>query len=160
MGCKPMEFDLPSQFKDLCNARDRIKEHYRSTGLQFTFDGNLVGDIGEALAAHFFGVVLTANGQHGIDGTVDGKTVQVKATGKGLGPAFRYNAIWAHQLLFFSLDFDALRGCVIYNGPEAPVRGLLPKKYNNQRVVNFKRIVALGKEVPASEQLKPIIRLD
>ena len=45
-------------------ARDAVRHHYRGVlaymgsghGLQFTLDGNLVGDIGEAIAGELFGV--------------------------------------------------------------------------------------------------------
>ena len=47
----------------------------------FTPDGRMVGDIGEVLAANFFGVNLHAVGRHDWDGTHNGRNVQIKATG-------------------------------------------------------------------------------
>jgi hypothetical protein len=42
-------FDLPEMVLDLVNARDRLAAYYRDSGRTFTFDGKLVGDLGEAL---------------------------------------------------------------------------------------------------------------
>ncbi|PYE40441.1 hypothetical protein DFI02_1164 [Rhizobium sp. PP-F2F-G20b] len=44
-------FDLPPVITDLVLARNRLRDHYISSGLNFTLDGNLIGDIGEAVAA-------------------------------------------------------------------------------------------------------------
>ena len=103
-------FPLPPLVTDLVNARNRIRSHYQSmleakggtAQLHFTFDGNLVGDIGEALAAELFGIRLVdEKSTEGIDGYApDGRTVQVKATGTGRGPAFRQTQMRADHLLF------------------------------------------------------------
>ncbi len=83
-------FDLPAEVRDLLAARNRLRDHYRDAELRFTLDGNLVGDIGEAVAAKLFGIKLAPRCGAGIDGhAADGRTVQVKASGSGLGPAFR-----------------------------------------------------------------------
>ena len=93
-------FDLPQEIADMVHARNRLRAYYNKSladsgsavELKFTFDGNLVGDLGEALAVQQFGIKLVeTSSTEGIDGyTDDGKyTVQVKATGTGRGPAFR-----------------------------------------------------------------------
>ena len=59
-------FKLPPAIATLVDARNSVREHYetvlRSQGsnveLKFTLDGNLVGDIGEAIATELFGVKL------------------------------------------------------------------------------------------------------
>ena len=48
-------FGLPPIITDLLQARNRLRDHYRSAALTFTLDGNLIGDIGEAVAAELFG---------------------------------------------------------------------------------------------------------
>lgn len=93
-------FKLPKQIAALVQSRDELKAHYQKclkkvgseVELKFTLDGNLVGDLGEALAVELFGVKLVEiKSTVGIDGYVRGgkQTVQVKATGTGRGPAFR-----------------------------------------------------------------------
>lgn len=78
------EFDLPAEIEPLLAARDRLRERYASSGLRFTLDGNLVGDIGEAIAAELFGIELSARCGSAVDGFTKGpnrKSVQVKASG-------------------------------------------------------------------------------
>lgn len=76
----PTSFYLPPVVTELLSARNRLRDHYRSAGLTFTLDGNLVGDIGEAIAAELFGITLSARNGTGIDGHApDGRSVQVKA---------------------------------------------------------------------------------
>ena len=77
-----LEFDLPPAIADLVAARNKLRAHYASAGLKFTLDGNLVGDLGEAIAVELFGLQLVeARSTAGIDGRApDGRTVQVKAS--------------------------------------------------------------------------------
>lgn len=156
-------FDMPDVIRDLVSARNRIRDHYadRIPGggdkplLSFTLDGNLVGDIGEALAVELFGITLVDRKSHpGIDGYApDGRTVQEKATGAGRGPAFRRIEERAEHLLFFDLDFDECRGTVVYNGPEAPVIACLPEGWSGQRIVSRKRILALDAALSEDQRL-------
>jgi hypothetical protein len=75
-------FSLPPVITDLVVARNRLRDHYRSAALEFTLDGNLIGDIGEAVAAELFGLKLSTRNGTGINGHApDGRSVQVKATG-------------------------------------------------------------------------------
>ncbi|WP_423814968.1 DUF6998 domain-containing protein, partial [Pseudomonas viridiflava] len=50
MDAKQIEFRLPEVIADLWKAQQALAAHYVSTGLKFTLDGRLVGDIAEALA--------------------------------------------------------------------------------------------------------------
>lgn len=50
------EFELPAEIQPLLEARDKLRQRYAASGLCFTLDGNLVGDIGEAVAAELFGI--------------------------------------------------------------------------------------------------------
>lgn len=160
-------FDMPDAIRDLVFARNRIRDHYadRVPGggdkplLSFTLDGNLVGDIGEALAVELFGITLVDRKSHaGIDGHApDGRTVQVKATGTGRGPVFRMIGERAEHLLFFDLDFDEGGGTVVYNGPEAPVIDCLPEEWRWQRGVSRARILALDAALSEDQRL-PFIR--
>lgn len=122
------QFRLPSVLRPLCEAQESLAKHYQWTGLKFTLDGRLVGDIAEAIAFENFQLVPTGQRQGGIDAIcVSGRSVQVKATCQaGKGPAFSYGRSCADDLLFFEIDLKREIATVLYNGPEAPVRALLP----------------------------------
>lgn len=147
-------FDLPAEIADLLVARNRLRERYRAAGLSFTLDGNLVGDIGEAVAAELFGIRLAARCGAGIDGHApDGRSVQVKASGSNLGPAFRFIETRADHLLFFNFDFEAGRGVVTFNGPEHIAIAALPLVWKNQRSVRLAGIRRADTRVSDAERL-------
>ncbi|MDR7035095.1 DUF6998 domain-containing protein [Mesorhizobium sp. BE184] len=151
------KFKLPPAISDLVFARNKLRDHYSAVGLRFTLDGNLVGDLGEAIAAELFGIRLVETRSiPGIDGYApDGKTtVQVKATGTGRGPAFRQTETRAAHLLFFDLDFEEAQGTVVFNGPESIATKTLPVKFNNQRMVSPAQIRAADKKVEEHQRLK------
>lgn len=147
-------FPLPGHVRDLVSARNSLRDHYAGTDLRFTFDGNLVGDLGEAVAAELFGLRLAGRSNHGIDGyTSDGRrSVQVKASGTRRGPAFRPIKEHADYLLVLHFDFGACTGEVIYNGPEAPVVARL-KNFSGQRCVSLPALIRLNAAVPDHERL-------
>ena len=160
-------FQLPPQIRDLLEARNRLRRHYHgilnqqgsNAELSFTLDGNLVGDIGEAIAVELFGVKLVeAKSFEGIDGFApDGKTtVQVKATGTGRGPAFRQTETRAHHLLFFDLDFENLVGEVVFNGPEHFAVAKLPSVFSGQRSLTRRQIRVADTLVPDDQRLPTI----
>lgn len=156
-------FDLPPAIARLLDARNVVRQHYeailRGQGsdveLKFTLDGNLVGDIGEAIAAELFGVRLVpAKSTEGIDGyAVDGRTVQVKATGTKRGPVFRNTETRAQHLLFFCLDFEKALGTVAYNGPEHYVTHHLPATFTGQRMVSRAQVRRAADLVQNHERL-------
>lgn len=159
-------FALPPAIIELLAARDAVRAHYRSVlrrqgsevDLRFTLDGNLVGDIGEAIAAELFGVKLvSAKATEGYDGHApDGRTVQIKATGTKRGPVFRNTPVKADHLLFFCLDFQNATGTVIYNGPESDARRKLGDGFLGQRMASRRHIEAIGTAVPSQLQLPRI----
>lgn len=153
-------FLLPPAIADLVAARNRLREHYELVGLEFTLDGNLVGDLGEAIAAEIFGIKLVpTKATMGIDGYApDGRTVQVKATGKGRGPAFRLVETKADHLIFFDLDFEAGIGVVVYNGPEHIATAALPKVFAGQRSLTPLQIRAADARVAPADRLPVIVR--
>lgn len=159
-------FKLPPAIADLIAARNKVRDHYQaalrnqgsSVELKFTLDGNLVGDIGEAIAAELFGVTLVeTKSTEGIDGYApDGRTVQVKATGTGRGPAFRCTETRADHLLFFDLDFETATGQVVFNGPEHYAMKSLPSSFDNQRSLTRKQIRDADGQVEHGERLPRI----
>lgn len=152
-------FVLPPAVADLVAARNRLRDHYASTGLQFTLDGNLVGDIGEAIAAELFGVSIEPRSTKGIDGYApNGLTVQVKATATGGGPAFRKTEVRSQHLLFFQLNVEDLTGEVIFNGPEEIALAEFPVTWvRDQRSLSPKRIRDADEKVPEESRL---VRID
>ena len=81
---------LPTSVVDLYRAHEAMCRQFAHTGLAFTLDGKLVGDIGEAVVAEAFGIKLCERRVAGVDGYAhDGRSVQIKATGlPKRGPAF------------------------------------------------------------------------
>jgi hypothetical protein len=156
-------FSLPPAIAQLLEARNSVRRHYekvlRAQGsqvdLKFTLDGNLVGDIGEAIATELFGVKLVeTKSTEGIDGYApDGRTVQVKATGTKRGPAFRKTETRAEHLLFFCLDFENATGTVVFNGPEHHVTRYLPEEFRGQRMVTRPQIQRADAVVDDAERL-------
>jgi hypothetical protein len=153
------QFELPGEISALVAARNGLRHRYRSSGLKFTLDGNLVGDLGEAIAAEIFGVRLSAaRGLKGIDGyALDGRSVQVKATGTGRGAAFTPVETHADHLLFFCFDLEALKARLLFNGPERIIRRFLPDVWVGQHKVSRSNILAADKLVSAEQRLVPAI---
>jgi hypothetical protein len=150
-----VKFELPPSVQRLIAARNELKAHYRDVDLHFTLDGNLVGDLGEAVAAELFGLTLTGRSNEGIDGYApDGRSVQVKASGTKRGAAFRPVETRADHLLFFHFDYDGCFGEIIYNGPEEPVRQMLPPTWVGQRCVSAAAFRRLDKSVADGERLQ------
>lgn len=127
--------------------------------MKFTLDGNLVGDLGEAIAVELFGIQLAeTKSTEGIDGFApDGQTtVQIKATGTGRGPAFRRTDTQADHLLFFDLDFETAKGTIVYNGPEHRALAALPNVFPGQRSLTRKQIRDAQRLVEKNERLPRI----
>jgi len=159
MGAHLRTFNLPPVIADMVLARNKLREHYRTANLDFTFDGNLIGDIGEAIAAEIFELKLTPRNGTGIDGHApDGRSVQVKATGTNRGPAFRMVDTRAEHLLFLEFDLENLSGQIVYNGPEAIALEYLPKQWTGQRSLTRSQIRQADLLVPDSARLKPVAR--
>lgn len=157
------KFVLPPDIAGLIAARNAVRDHYakklRALGstveLSFTLDGNLIGDLGEALAVDLFDIKLVETKSHeAIDGfTPDGRTVQVKATGTGRGPAFRQTETRADHLIFLDLDLENAVGEIVYNGPEHYAVAMLPEVFAGQRSLTPGQIRAADRLVRDDERL-------
>lgn len=152
----PRRFRLPDAIANLIAARNELRAGYSRFGLSFTLDGNLVGDLGEAVAAELFGLrLIETRSAAGIDGYApDGRTVQVKATGTGRGPAFRQSETRADHLLFFDLDFEAACGAVVFNGPEHLATQTLPPVFDKQRMVSASQIRRADAKVDERDRMR------
>lgn len=146
---------LPDHVRDLVTAHAALVGAYASTKLRFTFDGRLVGDIAEATAAEAFGLELCRVRTAGVDAhALDGRSVQIKASGIGKGPAFTPGEGRADHLIFLLLDFVRAEAFVRYNGPEKPVRAELPRGFIGTKRVSLPRILALDAAVPDDKRLE------
>lgn len=146
---------LPKGVGALWRAHKALAKAHEHTGLKFTLDGRLVGDIAEVMALERFSLLRPKRRTKGVDATTrDGKTVQVKATGKPRsGPAFTPGEGTAKYLLFFIIDFEACTAEVAYNGLERPVRARLPAKWNGTKRVRLRQIRALAGKVKPEQKL-------
>ena len=158
------EFRLPPAVRPLSGARIAVRDYYRDKGLdlEFSFDGNLVGDFGEACAVEEYGMRLVeARSNAGFDGySPDGKkTIQVKAKGPSTNRiAFSYSDVEADHLLVLELDFDKGIGRAIYNGPEDYVREFLPREpWKGQKPVSVSQLRKAAARIVDGERL-PMIR--
>jgi hypothetical protein len=148
-------FELPPQVRPLIEARNALKARYSGVDLHFTLDGNLVGDLGEAVAAELYGLQLTGRSNEGVDGYArDGRSVQVKASGTKRGAAFRPVETRADHLLFFHFHYDECMGEVIYNGPEEQVVASLPRIWTGQRCVSVPTLKRLDSLVIDADRLQ------
>lgn len=130
---------------------------YATTSLRFTLDGRLVGDIAEATAAETFGLDLCRVRTPGVDAlTGDGRTVQVKSSGIGMGPAFTPGDGRALHLIFLLIDFENAVAHVRYNGLEAPVRADLPEVFSGTKRVRLSRVLALDATIPDGHRLAQV----
>lgn len=146
---------LPEPVKALYAAHTAMCQHFVHTGLTFTLDGKLVGDIGEAVIAEAYGVTLCRQRTPGVDGhAADGRSVQIKATGLAkAGPAFTPGEGIADHLIFVRIDFGAGTAAVLYNGPEAPMRQLLPPTWSGTKVLRLAKVLALDATVRDDQRL-------
>lgn len=127
---------LPPEVRSLFKARDKLRQSLTATQkdrLPFAFDGNLVGDLGEWIAMSDYAMVLAPVGQAGVDGKIDGKTVQVKATITGKQAAFRYlpREKLAERLLVFKISENGVGYAVLYDGPQWPVVATIYERWKN-----------------------------
>jgi hypothetical protein len=156
MSINPIVLPLPEAVIDLWKSQQKLAKHYEHTGLKFTLDGRIVGDIAEALALEHFYLKLPPQRTKGVDAlTQAGKTVQIKASGlKNKGPAFTPGTGVAHYLIFFQFNFEAGSATVLYNGLEEPVRReLLPKSWAGTKVVNLSKLGDLAQRLGSSDAL-------
>lgn len=121
-------------------------------GRHFTPDGHTVGSIGEALAAHYYGVKLLPASTKGRDATIGKLSVEIKAT-QGDSIALRHEP---DHLLVLKLHKNG-SWSEIYNGPGNIVwqkvsHKQLPK--NGQYQVRCNLLQEMMKNVPVQERLK------
>lgn len=151
-------FQMDQEVKAFVKAHRRLCEHYGKSGLKFTLDGKLVGDLAEVIAAELFGLKLCEKRTAGVDCLArDGRSVQVKATGSfSKGPAFTPGEGRADHFIFLRLDFASATGSIAYNGPEKPIRQLLPVGFTGTKRVSLAKVLEADRAVPQTGRLQRI----
>jgi hypothetical protein len=142
--------NIGAAIKDLYKARNRLRKAFRD--LPFTLDGNLIGDIGEAIAMHDFELIPLRKGSKGHDfKTQSGKLVQVKATqqtkkGVGLGQ----KKVHFEHLVVFQIFEDGTYS-ILFDGPG----GYIDKAWAHKKSASLSAIQLgrLNSEVKQSERL-------
>jgi hypothetical protein len=80
-----------------------------------------------------------------------------EATGRAnAGPAFTPGKSVADHLMFVRIDFGAGTAAVLYNGPEAPVRELLPPVWSGTKVLPLSDVLAKDAMVHDNQRLFPL----
>lgn len=149
-----VDFDLPNAVNEFHSAFKKMQSEMDCQTLKFTLDGRLLGDIAEALVAKHFGLTLCERRVRGVDAYSGNKSVQIKATQfSDKGPRFTPGMGVADHLIFVWLDFPNSKMRVVYNGPEAPVRNLLPKPMMTTTTVSRRCIEALNNETHATARI-------
>ena len=143
---------FPKLLRDIYAAVDELKHMF--PGRHFTPDGHMVGSIGEAIAAYYYGITLFTASAKGHDGIIGERRVQVKAT-QGSSIAISSDP---EYLLVFQLARDGSFS-EIYNGPGALVWNLVshkPVPKNGQYQVSFARLAKLSPGISESDRIRRI----
>ena len=143
---------FPELLKAIYDAVDGLEAMF--PGRHFTPDGHMVGSIGEALAAHHYGVVLAGASNECHDGACGDRQVQVKAT-QGNRVAISSEP---EHLLVLHIERDGTF-TEAYNGPGSEVWALVkhkPRPKNGQYQVALSTLKKLMGRMPASLRLERV----
>lgn len=141
---------LPKLLRSIYDAVDALEAMF--PGRHFTPDGHMIGSLGEALAAHHYGIQLSHASSQCHDGVCESRQVQVKAT-QGNRVAMSSEP---EHLLVLRLNRD---GSFVeeYNGPGALVWKLVahkPLPKNGQHQLSLATLRKLMKNVGPHERLQ------
>ena len=141
---------LPKLLRSIYDSVDALEVMF--PGRHFTPDGHMVGSLGEALAAHHYGIELAQASSQCHDGVCENRQVQVKAT-QGRRVAISSEP---EHLLVLRLNRD---GTFVeeYNGPGALVWNLVAHKArpkNGQYQISLPILRQLMKSVGPHERLQ------
>lgn len=143
------------------SVAEKIKELYRIAreleqlfpGRHYTPDGHMIGSIGEALAAYYYGLSLFEASKEKHDAvSADGRLVQIKAT-QIERVALSSEPDW---LLVLKIHPDG-SWTEMYNGPGKDVWDNCGKmQKTGQRSISLAKLLRLQKNVPEEVRLKRI----
>lgn len=148
---------IPSALQSIYSAQKQLASAFPS--YRFTIDGNIVGDIGEAIAEGAFGLTKLSSGTRDHDMRApDNRLVQVKTTqsapasrGVGLGLIKRS---FVHLLV---IEFNR-EGYyeVLYNGPGHYVDAA--RSHKKSASLSRNQLRACQEKVPMNERLPAVTR--
>jgi len=144
---------FPELLEAIYDAVDGLEEMF--PGRHFTPDGHMVGSIGEALAAHHYGLVLADASAECHDGVCGERQVQVKATQVGKVAI----SSEPQHLLVLRIARDGTF-TEEYNGPGALVWALVKDKKRpktGQYQVQLSTLRRLMVGVPSSLRLQRVV---
>lgn len=124
-----------------------MRNRYKHHDLNFTLDGNLVGDLGEAVAAELFNLKLVdTRAFKAIDAyDAENRTVQIKASGRGKTFAFTHSELCADRLIALVFDYEKEEVEVVYDGAYRAAISRLPDAWNGQKSVSVHFLRSLKK---------------
>ena len=114
------------EIQQLLNITVSLKERYKGK-LDFTLDGRLVGDIGEALVSEMFDIEIYGGNKHNYDGChrPTNKQVQIKAS-MAYNFSYPFDIDLEHYIAVHIEPDGTLE--VLYNGPGKYVNTFLKDK--------------------------------
>jgi hypothetical protein len=118
---------LEEPMKVVREAVRQLKESAGHEFLKFTLDGRLVGDLGEAIAEHFFAIKLHDSQQTGHDATLDRnkmiESVEVKTRRASTNIWFDSQP---DQIIAFRLEEGDAHVTLVYAGPGSVLKMIRP----------------------------------
>lgn len=121
----PDKFAKPMQLVQ--KAVDQLKTSAGHDFLKFTLDGRLVGDLGEAIAEHFFAIKLHDSQQAGHDGTLERnrsiESVEIKTRRKSTNIWFDSEP---DHIIAFRLEKGDALITLVYAGPGSVLKKIRP----------------------------------
>jgi|SRR6056297_2837280 len=147
---------IKASIEKLLTIVAELQEEYKHTDKQFTLDGRLVGDIGEALCSEFYDIQLLPGLEKHYDAkTSDGLKVQIKTTMKD-SLTFPADNVPDHYLGVKVHNDGELEE--IFNGPGKLIkeqalnnRTTIPK--NHLYSISIKKLKAINETVPDSKRI-------
>lgn len=138
---------LPEEIRALIHARNLLRKRYEHYGLRFTLDGNLVGDLGEAVAAELFELKLVdTRAFKAIDAfDAENRSVQIKATGRGNAFVFTHSDLCAERLIALVFNYEKEEIEVVYDGEYRAAVSRLPPTWTGQKSVSVHFLRSLAK---------------
>lgn len=129
---------LPEEVRALIHARNMLRDRFESLGLNFTLDGNLVEDLGQAVAAEIFDLKLVDRRAFKAIDAYDSqqRSVQIKATGRGKTFAFTHSDLCAERLIALVFDYEKEEVEIAYDGEYRSAVSRLPDVWNGQKTVS------------------------
>ena len=147
------------EIQQLLSITQSLKEQYKGK-LDFSLDGRLVGDIGEALASEAFDIELYGKNNPDYDGyhRPSKKEVQIKSS-MAYNFSYPFNKDLQHYIAIHIEPDSTLE--VLYNGPGKPINDFLKsrkrKSYKNiWYSITANHLRELDKLVSAKDKLPKI----